>query len=69
MMTTTTLPPAGLFRRLAALFYDALIIIALEMMAATLYFLSCRCMDLLLSLFLDSSRPNAWNASMEDSST
>ncbi|MCA3953255.1 RDD family protein [Vibrio vulnificus] len=34
MMTTTTLPPAGLFRRLAALFYDALIIIALEMMAA-----------------------------------
>ncbi|WP_436323019.1 RDD family protein [Vibrio cidicii] len=33
-MTTTTLPPAGLFRRLAALFYDALMIIALEMIAA-----------------------------------
>lgn len=33
-MTTTTLPPAGLFRRLAALFYDSLIILALEMMAA-----------------------------------
>ena len=28
------LPPAGLFRRLGALFYDSLIIIAIEMMAA-----------------------------------
>ncbi|WP_394146159.1 RDD family protein [Vibrio atypicus] len=34
MSTTDTLPPAGLFRRLGALFYDALIIIAVEMMAA-----------------------------------
>ncbi|WP_117236124.1 RDD family protein [Vibrio maerlii] len=33
-MTETTLPKASLFRRLAALFYDALIIIAIEMMAA-----------------------------------
>ncbi|MCG9752605.1 RDD family protein [Vibrio brasiliensis] len=34
MSTTDTLPPAGLFRRLGALFYDGLIIIAVEMMAA-----------------------------------
>ncbi|HHX8263198.1 RDD family protein [Vibrio diabolicus] len=34
MTTSTTLPPAGLFRRLAALIYDTLIIIAIEMMAA-----------------------------------
>ncbi|MCS0248623.1 RDD family protein [Vibrio alginolyticus] len=34
MTTPTTLPPAGLFRRLAALIYDTLIIIAIEMMAA-----------------------------------
>ena len=34
MTTSTTLPPAGLFRRLAALFYDTLIILAIEMMAA-----------------------------------
>ncbi|WP_045465354.1 RDD family protein [Vibrio hyugaensis] len=34
MTTSTTLPPAGLFRRLAALFYDMLIILAIEMMAA-----------------------------------
>ncbi|MGY0617150.1 RDD family protein [Vibrio sp. FJH11] len=34
MTTSTTLPTAGLFRRLAALFYDSLIIIAIEMMAA-----------------------------------
>ncbi len=34
MTTSTTLPPAGLFRRLAALFYDSLIILAIEMMAA-----------------------------------
>ncbi|MFM2590964.1 RDD family protein [Vibrio sp. TBV020] len=36
MSTTDTLPPAGLFRRLGALFYDGLIIIAVEMMAAGL---------------------------------
>ncbi|WP_423839893.1 RDD family protein [Vibrio mytili] len=34
MATSTTLPPAGLFRRLAALVYDTLIILAIEMMAA-----------------------------------
>ncbi|RTZ13528.1 RDD family protein [Vibrio aquaticus] len=34
MSTTDTLPPAGLFRRLGALFYDGLIIMAVEMMAA-----------------------------------
>ncbi|MEL7292951.1 MAG: RDD family protein [Pseudomonadota bacterium] len=34
MSTTDSLPPAGLFRRLGALFYDGLIIIAVEMMAA-----------------------------------
>ncbi|NOI60867.1 RDD family protein [Vibrio coralliilyticus] len=34
MSTTDTLPPAGLMRRLGALFYDALIVIAIEMMAA-----------------------------------
>ena len=34
MTTSTTLPPAGFFRRLAALFYDTLIILAIEMMAA-----------------------------------
>lgn len=34
MTTSTTLPPAGLFRRLAALVYDTLIILAIEMMAA-----------------------------------
>jgi len=34
MTTSTILPPAGLFRRLAALIYDTLIIIAIEMMAA-----------------------------------
>ncbi len=33
-MSELNLPKAGLFRRLAALFYDALIIIAIEMMAA-----------------------------------
>lgn len=33
-MNQTTLPKAGLMRRLGALFYDALIIMALEMMAA-----------------------------------
>ncbi len=34
MTTSTTLPPAGLFRRLAALVYDSLIVLAIEMMAA-----------------------------------
>ncbi|MDF2156053.1 RDD family protein [Vibrio sp. CAU 1672] len=34
MTTSTPLPPAGLFRRLAALIYDTLIVIAIEMMAA-----------------------------------
>ncbi|KJY81740.1 transmembrane protein [Vibrio galatheae] len=34
MSTNDTLPPAGLFRRLGALLYDALIVIAIEMMAA-----------------------------------
>lgn len=34
MSATDSLPPAGLFRRLGALFYDGLIIIAVEMMAA-----------------------------------
>ncbi|PFG55257.1 putative RDD family membrane protein YckC [Vibrio sp. ES.051] len=34
MTTSTTLQTAGLFRRLAALVYDTLIIIAIEMMAA-----------------------------------
>ncbi len=34
MTTSTTLPPAGLLRRLAALIYDSLIILAIEMMAA-----------------------------------
>ncbi len=34
MTTSATLPPAGLFRRLAALVYDSLIILAIEMMAA-----------------------------------
>lgn len=36
MSNTHSLPPAGLFRRLGALFYDGLIIIAIEMMAAGL---------------------------------
>ncbi|WP_047046314.1 RDD family protein [Vibrio mexicanus] len=36
MTTTQPLPNAGLMRRLGALFYDALIILALEMMAAGL---------------------------------
>lgn len=34
MSSKSSLPPAGLMRRFGALFYDALIIIALEMMAA-----------------------------------
>lgn len=34
MTTHQPLPPAGLLRRLGALFYDSLIIIAIEMMAA-----------------------------------
>lgn len=34
MSATDSLPPAGLFRRLGALFYDGLIIMAVEMMAA-----------------------------------
>ncbi|KLN65354.1 MULTISPECIES: RDD family protein [Vibrio] len=34
MSATNSLPPAGLFRRLGALLYDSLIIIAVEMMAA-----------------------------------
>ncbi|WP_162063456.1 RDD family protein [Vibrio taketomensis] len=34
MTSQQPLPPAGLFRRLGALFYDSLIIIAIEMMAA-----------------------------------
>ncbi|NOI15652.1 RDD family protein [Vibrio hepatarius] len=34
MSTTDSLPPAGLMRRLGALFYDCLIVIAIEMMAA-----------------------------------
>ncbi|WP_038176135.1 MULTISPECIES: RDD family protein [Vibrio] len=34
MSTIDSLPPAGLLRRLGALFYDGLIIIAVEMMAA-----------------------------------
>ncbi|MBR9788264.1 MAG: RDD family protein [Vibrionaceae bacterium] len=34
MTTSTTLPTAGLFRRLAALVYDSLIVLAIEMMAA-----------------------------------
>lgn len=34
MSSNSTLPPAGLFRRLGALFYDGLIILAIEMMAA-----------------------------------
>lgn len=34
MSPTNSLPPAGLMRRLGALFYDCLIIIAIEMMAA-----------------------------------
>lgn len=34
MSTQHTLPPAGLMRRLGALLYDALIVIAIEMMAA-----------------------------------
>lgn len=34
MSNSDVLPPAGLFRRLGALFYDGLIIIAVEMMAA-----------------------------------
>ncbi|AXY00244.1 MULTISPECIES: RDD family protein [Vibrio] len=34
MTTSTTLPPAGFFRRIAALIYDTLIILAIEMMAA-----------------------------------
>ncbi|NVD07529.1 RDD family protein [Vibrio sp. JPW-9-11-11] len=34
MSNTDSLPPAGLFRRLGALIYDGLIIIAVEMMAA-----------------------------------
>ena len=33
-MTSTTLPPAGFLRRCGALFYDSLIILAIEMMAA-----------------------------------
>ena len=33
MTSTNTLPPAGMFRRLGALFYDALIVLAIEMMA------------------------------------
>lgn len=36
MTTKQTLPPAGLSRRLAALLYDGLIIIAIEMLAAGL---------------------------------
>ncbi len=32
-MNTTSLPPAGFFRRLGALFYDSLIVIAILMMA------------------------------------
>lgn len=36
MSQNNTLPPAGLMRRLGALFYDTLIIIAIEMMAAGL---------------------------------
>jgi hypothetical protein len=32
MTSTNTLPPAGMFRRLGALFYDALIVLAIEMM-------------------------------------
>ncbi len=34
MSATDSLPPAGLFRRLGALLYDGLIILAVEMMAA-----------------------------------
>lgn len=34
MSTQQPLPPAGLMRRLGALFYDSLIILAIEMMAA-----------------------------------
>ncbi|WP_428775101.1 RDD family protein [Vibrio sp.] len=34
MTKTNTLPPAGLFRRLGALIYDGLVVIAIEMMAA-----------------------------------
>ncbi|MFZ3409962.1 RDD family protein [Vibrio chagasii] len=34
MTSTNTLPPAGMMRRFGALFYDALIVIAIEMMAA-----------------------------------
>ncbi len=36
LSSTRTLPTAGLLRRLAALFYDGLIIIAIEMLAAGL---------------------------------
>ncbi|MCW8333240.1 RDD family protein [Vibrio sp. SCSIO 43135] len=36
MTHSTTLPPAGLMRRFGALFYDALIVLAIEMMAAGL---------------------------------
>ncbi|MEZ9635939.1 RDD family protein, partial [Vibrio cyclitrophicus] len=31
MTSTNTLPPAGVMRRFGALFYDALIVIAIEM--------------------------------------
>lgn len=34
MTSPNTLPPAGMMRRFGALFYDALIILAIEMMAA-----------------------------------
>ncbi|MBW3697497.1 RDD family protein [Vibrio sp. T187] len=34
MTSSTTLPPAGVMRRFGALFYDALIVLAIEMMAA-----------------------------------
>ncbi|WGW00739.1 RDD family protein [Vibrio sp. YMD68] len=36
MTTTNTLPPAGLMRRLGALFYDSLIVMAILMMAGGL---------------------------------